>query len=254
MTLSKENAEKIVWGGIYTTSPRRLSDYEHINPDNCWEQRYQYWIPVCVPKEDGPTYYMVNCYQINSGGRYDSNPEKRFRNTVSKMAEDYKADGSDVIRHTYDYYYRSGTILSDANFNLFTLVADLNDYRYINRRDSFDYLEGDVLDGVMLYREHAYPNGICVVRKDAEKNYARMIDAAIEEEMKWAKAPSVMPGSTDRVSRLVEKAEKAGAEFNVKKARAFMTYMSELEALQKKFAPIIEWYNKIQFEETENAE
>ena len=65
MMLSKENIEKIVWGGLYTADPESLASYEKVNKQNPWDQRYDHWIPVHLARNGEDQYYMINTYQID---------------------------------------------------------------------------------------------------------------------------------------------------------------------------------------------
>ena len=244
--LSKANAEKLVFGGIYTANPADLAAYEHINTDSPWDQRYRYWVPVRILNEKTKEhkFYMVNCYQIDSSCYV---PEKatRFENLVKRYTEGFFVDGSSVLNKTWNYYYKSGTLLTDYNLNCFKFVADLHDYRYVSERDSENYLESNVLRHVQLFREHNYPNGIVLVRKDAKESAARQIEAMINDAMRYAEAPRVSIADLEKLRNMISEAEKSDQTFNVAKTMAAVTYLEELAELQTRFEPVRRWYLEI---------
>ena len=242
--LSESNIAKIVFGGIYTANPIDLFGEEHINDSNPWDQRYKYWIPVCVPQKNGTKeYYMINCYQID--WIYGHTRSEELENIIGRFAIEYKEDGSNALHKTYNYYYRSGTKLTDYNLYLFKLVANLHDYEYISDREAENYDPADLLENVMLYREHAYPNGITLVKKGARKSMTRQIDAMIADAMHWASEPRVSNADIKRLKEMILSAEENHQPFNVQKARAAVTYLEGLAELQNKFEPISEWYRKM---------
>lgn len=239
--LSKENAEKLVFGGIYTADPKTLLRYESVNIQDPWDQRYKHWIPIYFTDGDGTGHYaMVNCYQVERLA-YGNTKAEDFDLNLKKL-EGLSNDGSGVYYQTHNYYYRSATILSDESIELFRLVADLHDYRWISARDAGNYNEEDVLRNIRLYSEHAYPDGICLVKKDAQEVMSRKIDSLIEDLKNSCGTPFVPSWKKKELLDLIDEAEIKHLPFDIKKARAFVVYIERLEQIQKEYNEIYDWY------------
>lgn len=162
--LSEEKAKKIVWGGLYTCEERLHSGALHTHYGN-GDQRYRYWVPCYrAENEYHPAgYFMINLYQVESiyGG---------YEKILDRFVNKFRTNGSGAVSATGNYYYNAAAVLDDSTFNLFKLEYDLKDYKPISARDIAKYRSEDVIEDIKLYREHNYPNGICLVKKDATED------------------------------------------------------------------------------------
>lgn len=156
---------KIIWGGIYKAKDLKSVWMHAANPKlDHNDQRYNIWIPVNFSGNSivKPGIYMIDTYQAPRCG-------SSFQSCVEALKK-FKTDGDAAYYSCGNYYYNSRVRLTDSIFEEFELIADLNEYKEINIEETYKYTEKDVLRYIKLYHEHKYPNGICLVKKDASIN------------------------------------------------------------------------------------
>jgi len=186
--LKEEYIDKIVFGGIYKCKNKYpCGKYG----DALNDQKYYTWVPVYYEYKDWQEkehkgYGMIDTYQIDydiASARdkdIDYTSMTKLEIITKNLTELSKPNkGYWAKRKTRDYYYSAFCELTDSNFKDFELIADLHDYEatskpeYYNKEDTITYLK--------LYREHAYPYGISIVKKDAKVNYKYKISNKIYE-------------------------------------------------------------------------
>lgn len=239
--LSYENIERLVFTGIYTASARSLEAYETINNSYPWDQRYDYWIPICVPNKDGNRYYMVNTYQVEPTWRY-SYPKEMYQKTIEAMEKNRK-DGSAVYYGTREFYYSSGTLLDDENIELFHLIADLKDYDYVPWDEVGNYEEEDVLTYIRPYRDENQ-DGICLKRKGAKEVVQRMIDNIIDQTIDRVISPYIRADACDRILALTNAADATGEKYNVDKVLAYLAFFNDMQQVKKLYNKAVEDLDK----------
>lgn len=190
--MNKENIEKIVFGGIYKCKTKYPCNKYG---DSLNDQKYGVWVPIYYEYKDWQEkehkgYGMIDTYQLDYDIRSTNNKDidytgmTNFEIIVANLTQlKNPANGTSAKRKTGDYYYSAFCELTNSNFNDFELIADLHDYEttskpeYYNKEDTFSYLH--------LYREHAYPDGINIVKKGAEVNYKYKITNKIYENKRY---------------------------------------------------------------------
>lgn len=226
MKLSKENYEKLVWGGLYVCNDRIEASLETTR----WgggDQRYTHWVPAY--HQDKDEIYMVNLYQMSGCRDYD---------TMVKQFEDLKTDGRFAIGKCFDYYYHANALIDDYNFDRFKLVLDLHDYHPINERKSYDYKVEDIVRNVRLYFEHAYPDGITLVRNGAQIDSWNKVEKATSELINWITEPRVWP--VDSFLEMIKEEDAKGAHYNKRRVQAALEYHQVIQDMINEYAPKIQ--------------
>lgn len=218
MNLSRTNFDHLVWGGLYTCKDRFETSLNTKYDSRLCDQRYKYWAPAYDQEADEA--YMVNLYQMNGTRDYD---------TMVKKFESFKTDGYYAVRNCYNYYYHGNALLHDYNFSNFELALDLHDYSPIHERDTYDYLEKDIVRDVALYHEHAYPTGICLVRKGARKDSWNTIEQKTQRFLQSIHKPESSWDSQfkDEVKEWTDE----GLHFNRKRVQAVLEYNELIEKI-----------------------
>lgn len=145
------------------------------------EQSQGWYVPVM---DRHGRLVLVDTYFIQSSYSKDKN--------VSAMVDAIVEMGSEPHQHTInravrDYYYGStGVHYLDDLSDDFEEVCYLPDYRYVSDSESREYDPEDVVPYVQLhfehgYRWHGYAHGVFLVRNDAQKTDARVLEAAIDD-------------------------------------------------------------------------
>lgn len=216
--LSKENIDKLIFGGIYRIDYNDLKTWCPNQLNGLNDQHYGIWIPVhSINKNDEENYYMIDTYQMSSDyfdNKYHNNKEERYKSLLEGLERCSNVEyGRRIARLPFNYYYSAIIKITDENFHIFRLIADLHDYKLTNEEESREYNEEDVLHCVRLYNEHSYPNGIVIVKKDAKINYQNKINAKIYDIKKWIQYPK--PASDYEIEELLN-IEKEAIENNAK--------------------------------------
>ena len=214
--LSKENVDKLIFGGIYRIDYDDLKVWCPNQLERLNDQHYGTWIPVhSINKEGEENYYMIDTYQMSGdyfNNKYNNDKEKRYKSLLEGLEECSNGERGDyVARLPFNYYYSAIIKITDENFHIFKLIADLHDYKLTNEEESREYNEKDVLHRIRLYNEHSYPNGIVIVKKDAKINYQNKINAKISDIKKWMNYPD--PASDYEIEELLN-IEKEAIENN----------------------------------------
>ena len=181
-----ELEDKLVFGGIYKATTVIPSRYR----DSLNDQKYGFFVPVCIESNGVKRYYMIDTYEIDSSYSY-GNEQTRYDTIVNKFINMKNPKVGYNVYHyaVFNYYYNNTVEVTTSNIDTFKLIADLREYRPISNRDAENYLEKDVLRNVMLWWECKYPSGYTLVRKEAKENFSRKIDAKIHDIMSYIKFP-----------------------------------------------------------------
>lgn len=190
MELSNKNIKKIVWGGIYDVDLEEIEKYLPRYNDNFNHQHYGIWIPVhYINKNNEDNYYMIDTYQVD-GDLY----ENRFGTKEIQLEEilkglenlkDGKGKSGWVCNMPYDYYYSAIVKLTDENLAIFHFIADLHNYKIVDKEATRYYDEKDYLYGIRLYNCHNYPTGIYLLKKNAQINYDKKIKVKLSDMFKY---------------------------------------------------------------------
>lgn len=239
--LSKDNIGKIVWGGVYTALGTDIEKYYSRYTDGLNDQKYGFWIPThSKDKETGEDkYYMIDTYQVSGDlyeHKYSYNKDEEMEGLVQGLerAKEPESGGNWIARMPFNYYYSAIIRLTDENFEIFKLMADLHEYKITDEREARNYSEEDVFRRVKLYYEHAYSiGGITLVRKDAKLNYNNMINAKIYDVLKDIQQPSSCFRSyIIELEHIEEDAKNNNAKYNEKKLDAVLKYNNFVENLK----------------------
>lgn len=125
-----------------------------LKSDRFDDQTQGWWLPFY---DENGNIHMVDTYHINTRGTKEG---QTILDRIVKEATE-KADNS-------QYFYGGSVKITEETEKYFKEVCDLRDFE-ISRVDANDYSKKDFVDGVQLYFEHAYPNGVLLLRKNAKK-------------------------------------------------------------------------------------
>ena len=239
MELSKENIEKIVWGGVYTALGTDVEKYYSKYTDRLNDQKYGWWIPTHYKKDEKEHYYMIDTYQISSNlfkNQYNTDKQKRFEALIEGLEKlkDPEDGGNYASSMPYNYYYSAIIKLTDKNFDIFKLKADLHQYRLTNEDECRYYNEDDVIKYVQLYNEHNYPRGIIIAKKEAKINYKNKINAKLYDIKKDIDKPTFC--SDYYIEQLLELEREAiaqSADYDKKQLQATIKYNNFMKQLNK---------------------
>ena len=168
--------------GLYqTTVPRR--EIPIIHSGELDDQSNGWWRPMFA--KDG--IYMVDTYHIDqiSGDVLQK---------IITDAETEKDNTWPICRADSEFYYTGAVKIADKNADgsytelhsammYFQLVCDLRKYVITDKNPDM-YLPEDVIRHVMLFREHGYPSGVTLLRKDAEPDPNRTAEALCRQAVK----------------------------------------------------------------------
>lgn len=238
MELSKENINKIIFGGIYKIDSEDLKEWCPNQLEGLNNQHYGIWIPVhSVNKKGEENYYMIDTYQMSRDAfdnLYSDNEDERYESLLKGLERCSEGEhGNWVVYKTYDYFYSAIIKITDSNFHIFQLIADLHDYKLSDDKECRKYNEEDVLHCIKLYNDHNYPYGIVIVKRGAKINYQNKIDAKISDVKKWMKEP--IPATDYEIEELLKIEKEAidnKAEYDKQKLDEFIQYNSFIKVLK----------------------
>ena len=230
---------EIIFGGLYRAKDLQKVWSHTSHPDlSMNDQRYNFWIPIKFSGNDyvKPGYYMVDTYQVSSFNSYHTS----FENTILPRLISFGEDGDSAYYHCSDFYYNSRVRLTDATFELFELVADLREYAEIKFEDSHKYAEADVLRYIKLYREHNYPSGICLVKKDAKFNIWNQIEVLCDNIIGNITTPRIAfsaASNYETLMNLIDSSNSYDSEtYNKERVDALIKFYQCMTELQNEFA------------------
>lgn len=181
-----ERMKEIKYGALYKEN-EKLKNYLPLYYDSSNDQKYHLWIPIRVKTDEVDKTYMIDTYQAPPVyGDY----EKQLAQL--KMYGEAK-DNRWYANQPYYYYYRAKVELNEQTMQAFDLFIDLNDYRVMKSGEEDDYKSEDVVKGIKLYHEHAYPSGLTLVRKDAKIDYEHKLDALFRDIIYEELCPPYVP-------------------------------------------------------------
>lgn len=221
--------DKVIFGGLYKAKNLRKVWSHTSSGFDGNDQRYDLWIPIRFTGSDriNPGIYMIDTYQVDSiYGSY----EKAVERLIS-----FGENGNQAYYHATNFYYNSRIRLTEETLDEFELIADLREWHQEDYRDVGNYVYDDVLCGVHLYREHGYPNGICLVRNNAKINTWNRVESLCDDIIKF-QLPCLY--GSDRAKReLVQYLESVSddAEYNRDRVAAVLELYDMIEKLEKQF-------------------
>ena len=156
---------KMIFGGVY----------ERKGHDTYNDQHYYIYIPVAYKDKDGIIHYrMVDTYEAEK--LYGT--AKTMEDRVKHLEQANCGESSWGIYHgPSNYYYQNYYNLpsDELDEKEWELLADLHDYKPVDDREVYDYLEEDKIMYVPLWQEDHYRwngggVGLHYVKKDAKKD------------------------------------------------------------------------------------
>lgn len=232
MELSKEKYESIVWGGIYEA----IKNVEcHCLRGSGGEQRYKFWIPAYNEKND--EVYMINTYQLSSPSIKEGETKLE---AILRNFKELKEKGSWVIGGCSNYCYDSRILLKDYIFEKFELIGNLEDYETISSKDSEAYSNKDVINNVKLYYEHAWPNGITLVRKNAKKDGWNAVEKSCSDLLEYCKEPysNLNSYTMNDLEQSIKYCEQNNLHYNKRRTNAVKEYLKQLDKISKEWKEI----------------
>lgn len=248
--LKQENIDKIIFGGIYKcTNKYPCNKYG----DQLNDQKYYTWVPVYYEYKDWQEkehkgYGMIDTYQIDRDVSYTNGKDIDYKNmtkleiitkNLTELSKPNK--GYWAKRKTGDYYYSAFCELTDSNFDDFELLADLHDYETTSKPEYYN--KEDTITNLQLYREHAYPYGISVVKKNANVNYKYKISNKIYENRSGYgfKIPSSLNDSyINELLSLEKEAIEKKQEYDKNQLDMFIKENDFLAKQEKKYKKFME--------------
>lgn len=156
---------KMIFGGVY-----KRKGYDTRN-----DQHYYIYIPVIYQDTNGVTRYrMVDTRVIDNPcwGKIDMEKRLWYLEQADRGETSYK-----IFHDVSGYYYQNYYNLSSDELDEkeWELLADLHDYKPVDDREVYDYLEEDKIMYVPLWREDHYRwesgcVGLHYVKKAAKKD------------------------------------------------------------------------------------
>lgn len=220
---------QIIFGGIYRSKDinRTWSHASHADL-RLNNQRYNLWIPIKFSGNDcvKPGIYMIDTYQAP----YFNTKHYAFEKLVENMIS-YGENGDSAYYNCGNYYYNSRVRLTDEVFEEFELIADLREWREIPLSETYQYADVDVLHYIKLYHEHQYPDGICLIKKDAQVNRWNQVEDWCNTVLDNICRPSIGYSA----SRAIEELQKlqSNENVNIRRVRSVVelyNYIKELAA------------------------
>lgn len=186
-----KDISEVVIGGLYKAESAHVSGAR--NPSH--EQSNGLFI-ACSEEPTGKI-WMLDTYKLKSNTFASSQDfpftdlgrSQRFIDGVGESGA--KVSQWTVRQAIYDGYYSSTAELTPYNVRCFEFLGYLPDYRAVSEREAANYADEDLLHRVKLWREHAYPKGIELVRKDAKTDSRRILDAFIADLREQMNPPSI---------------------------------------------------------------
>ena len=227
--------DKLIFGGLYRAKDLTEAWKHTSHPDlSMNDQRYNFWIPIKFSgnKFVAPGYYMIDTYQVSSFNSYRTS----FKNTILPRLISFGEDGDSAYYGCGDFYYNSRVRLTDETFELFELVADLREYTEIPLEDSFRYAEADVLRHIKLYREHNYPGGICLIKKDAQFNMWNQVEVLCDKILENITTPKISFSASSTYETLMNLINTSKSDgYNKERVEALIKFYQCVTELQKEF-------------------
>ena len=239
MDLSKENIDKLIFGGIDKIDTEDLRRWCPNQVEGLNDQHYGIWIPVhSINKKGDENYYMIDTYQMSRNsfnGIYNSNKDERYKALLEGLERCSDGErGFYVANNAYNYFYSAIIKITDTNFHIFKLIADLHDYELSNDDECRKYNDEDILHYIRLYNEHNYPSGIVLVKKGARINYQNKIDAKICDIRKWIERPrSASDYEMQELYKIEKEAIDNNAEYNKQELEEFIEYNKFIRNLEE---------------------
>lgn len=232
-----ELEKKLIFGGIYkatTVVPNRYRD--SLN-----DQKYGYFVPVCVENKGFKKYYMIDTYEIDSNYSYGKE-KSQYSNIVNNFVNMKSPEIGNWVYHQaiHNYYYNNTVEVTLSNIDTFNLIADLKDYMPISSREAENYLEKDVLKYVKLWWECKYPYGYTLVRKNAKEDISRKIDAKINDIMSYINFPKAgYEMDFKELEKLVFNAKEKNINYNDKAVKNLLEIRELLLKQEKQISKLL---------------
>ena len=126
-------------------------------------QTQGWWLPFF---KDGEI-YLVDTYHIDYS--ISIMQSKNFIEDFIEGNENDKDNSYLIGKANWDYYYGGSVKITPITEKCFREVCDLRYFEF-TKDDPNDYEAEDIVKHVQLWREHGYPNGVTLKRKDASKS------------------------------------------------------------------------------------
>lgn len=158
-----DKLSRIKHGTIYTANPLSLSPWaRNVNPYNPYDQAYGQFIRVEVTEgSHAGESWMIDTWDIDG----------HYNNTFECTRDMVEVNAHGWGHYRGRAYYNACVQLLPENVDLFEELCDLHDYEPLDWRENNDpshYDHDDLVTSVWLAHEHKWPNGMTLVRKDAE--------------------------------------------------------------------------------------
>jgi hypothetical protein len=208
--------DRIVWGGVYKYNAL-LKDWVQ-KTSVCSEDNYFTWgndqkYGLFVPVFDGEKYWMIDTYEMgfdpscffnseNSEGRDDKRTKiQRYIDGLKSLADPKR--GKWQSRSVFDYFYNNRVEITQESLNCFDLYCDLNECEIISPRDACKYESEDIYEGVKLYQEHAYPDGITLHRLGGAIDWAKRISCFVRDDLRFREPKAAYDSDLQQLKQFI---------------------------------------------------
>lgn len=257
MSLSKENKEKIIFGGVYTVDRDDFKKYCPTQLIGLNDQHYDLWVPAVSIVDNEEVYYMIDTYQINRiRFKYQHCPDTEIAHQgLIEGLEELKnpEKGQYAVHYVYGFFYKAIIKVTDENINIFKLNFDLHDFEIISEEDARYYNDEDVRRRVRLYNEHKYPTGITLLRRGSQINFDKKLTALIHDIEKDISRPHASKVYNDHlIKEYKDLASLNNASYNKNKLQKVEDFLAFLYQQEQEYQNYIKENKVFDYEDFEN--
>ena len=200
--------------GLYKSNVPRWK-IPGLKSDRFDDQTQDWWLPFY---DENGNIHMVDTYHIELRSTKEG---QTILDRIVKDASEKTNNSWLIFRANSQYFYGGSVKITEETEKYFEEVCDLREFE-ISRVNANDYSREDFVDGVQLYFEHAYPNGVLLLRKNAKKDFNREAQNFIN--IKERRCSDSIIGEIDikDVDEFIKRVEKEDSNNNELKERLLL--------------------------------
>lgn len=186
-----------------------------LKSDRFDDQTQDWWLPFY---DENGNIHMVDTYHIELRSTKEG---QTILDGIVKDASEKTNNSWLIFRANSQYFYGGSVKITEETEKYFEEVCDLREFE-ISRVNANDYSREDFIDGVQLYFEHAYPNGVLLLRKNAKKDFNREVQNFINIEERRCSDSIVGKIDIKDVNEFIKRVEKEDSNNNELKERLLL--------------------------------
>lgn len=193
--------DKVVFGGLYAYNHSMIpSTKRNIN-----DQQYHQAVPTV---DKNGALWMIDTYMLHSRP-YRDNQYNEYVEWLKTLSD--PKNGQYALSQRRNYFFENAEMItSEKILDNYELVCNLSSWRPVDYLDEVEQYD-DVRCNVRLWNECKYPQGYALVRKDAVKSNALVLNNAVEKFVKSMNG-YVNPGSGYLFDEMKERYEQCKAD------------------------------------------